>query len=436
MMNVLLLYNAKATFTNTVFEHIDSFARYSTNRILYCHQDQDQTFNADLSGFDAVILHYSIRLPFDEIAEKAAEALSRYSGLKVLFIQDEYDHTHRAWRWIKRLGIHLIFTVVPPESIPCIYPPDQFPGVSFVSNFTGYVPDDLPEYDALRPPSLRERMVGYRGRPLPIRYGRLGQEKVEIGRLVKRYCESNGIRHDIAWSEDDRIYGPRWYEFIMSCRAVLGTESGSNVFDWDGTLNSRVEVYLRSRRNPTEEEIYLSVIEPLEMDGIMNQVSPRIFEAIALRSVLILFEGRYSGVVIPERHYIPLKKDGTNLADVFSLLQDDCYVDEMTERAYREIIVSGKYSYRSFVRMVDERMQESLQRHGLQMQRRLSEDGFAYSGCGPSPVTSAPVRLFRFQDRNRSTRLAYKVWGALPGAVKAPLKPMLKQLFRERSFYT
>ncbi len=78
--------------------------------------------------------------------------------------------------------------------------------------------------------------MGCRGRNLPLEYGRLGQEKVLIGKLVRTYCKSNGLYCDIEWTEENRIYGPIWYDFMASCRSMLGSESGSNVFDWDGTL--------------------------------------------------------------------------------------------------------------------------------------------------------------------------------------------------------
>ena len=58
----------------------------------------------------------------------------------------------------------------------------------------------------------------------------------------------------------------------------------------------------------------------------MNQISPRVFEAIALRTALVLFEGEYSGIIAPGVHYIPLKKNLSNLDDVLSLLGDDEYL--------------------------------------------------------------------------------------------------------------
>lgn len=349
----MIIYNAGVTYANTILEHLSSFARYSENTVYYYHHDQSQEFDIDLSVFDVVVLHYSyylMRMPHDQPPETNAIKLSEYSGLKMLIIQDEYDHTGHICYWIRQLKIHLVFTLVPTEAMERIFPAEKFPGVHFVPNLTGYVPETIPTDVVFLPASQRNLIVGYRGRELSIRYGKFCREKADIGKAVKSYCVARGIAHDIEWTEESRIYGPSWYQFIASCRAMLGTESGSNVFDWDGTLAAKFEVFGQTRN---DEEIYRCLIEPLEMDGVMNQISPKVFEAIAMRSALVLFEGRYSGVVEPERHYIPLRKDFGNLDSVFSVLHDGHYVDEMTDRAYREIIQSGKYSYNQFVSMVD-----------------------------------------------------------------------------------
>jgi hypothetical protein len=85
----------------------------------------------------------------------------------------------------------------------------------------------------------------------------------------------------------------------------------------------------------------------------MNQVSPKIFEAIRLRTALVLFEGEYSGAVEAGRHYIPLARDFSNVDEVFTKLDDLDFLTALTERAFHEIIESGRYSYRAFVEGVD-----------------------------------------------------------------------------------
>lgn len=440
-MNFLLLYNARETYTNTVFEHLDAFSRFSSHRYFYAHHDGTQPLAAELARFDGVGIHYCARLPYDQVSEDAAQRLAAYPGLKFLFIQDEYEHTHRAWHWIRRLGIRLVFTVVPAANVARVYPPGEFPGVTFVSVLTGYVPEELRALPAPPPPSQRSTIVGYRGRPLGVQYGALGREKVRIGRLVKAYCEAHGIAHDIAWTEDARIYGPAWYDFIASCRAMLGTESGSNVFDWDGTLPARIAQYRGEHPDAGDEEIYAQLVAPLDLHGVIDQVSPRVFESIALRTVLVQFEGAYSGVIEPWKHFIPLKKDGSNLDEVAAALADGAFVDAMTQRAYDDVVASGRYGHAAFVATTD----RAIERAVACLPDAPAAPAAELAAAAPLPLTTRPVRAQPPQPQPQPQpqlqpaepvaaapaampvrNLVVAAWRALP----APLRPILRPVGR------
>lgn len=446
MLNVLYLYNSTQTFTNTVYEHIACFAKYSGHRSFYAHQDQTTEFSVDLSRFDAVAIHYSIRLPYDQVSPSTVQALKAFNGLKFLFIQDEYDHTQRAWHWIKELGLQLVFTVVPEAGVETVYPAKEFPNTQFVSNLTGYVPDDLVLSPDAVAPSQRSLIVGYRGRPLPIRYGKLGEEKISIGRVVKYYCDAEDISCDIAWSEESRIYGPKWYEFMLSCRSMLGSESGSNVFDWDGTLVKRIAQFRKEHPKASDEEVYAKFVSANEIDGIMNQVSPRVFEAIAAKTVLVLYEGSYSDVVTAGEHFIAVKKDGTNLPQVLALLQDSAYVDAMAERAYRDVIASGKYGYKAFVHKIDFALQD---RFDALTVDNLSKNNLSHVSRAlfykPSLLSTQPIqapvpttafvpqtinkiKYFEMKVKTFPRRCIYAVWNQLSDERRAYLKPRLKKL--------
>lgn len=364
-VQILCLYNETQTYTETVFEHLNSFQLYSKFNWKYLHWEHLDSSQINLSVFHAVVVHYSVRLPYDQISNEIAEKLITYEGPKVLFIQDEYDNTNRAKYWIKTIGFDLIFTVVPEKNLHLIYKPEEFPSQRFVSVLTGYIPSGLiqaMDTDFI-PPSQRSLVMGYRGRPLPSRYGALGQEKVLIGKKVKDYCLNNNIDHDIAWSEEERIYGADWYKFVKSCKAMLGSESGSNVFDWDGVLDKKVRRYKQRHWFASQEELYQKVILPLEKPGLMNQVSPRIFEMAFFRTAMVLFEGSYSGVIYPDVHFIALKKDFSNLEEVFEQLKDDKAVDEMTSRAYSHVVLSEKFHYLAFIRLVDDELNKVMTIH-------------------------------------------------------------------------
>ena len=82
----------------------------------------------------------------------------------------------------------------------------------------------------------------------------------------------------------------------------------------------------------------------------MNQISPKIFESISLLTALILFECSYSDIVKPYVHYIPLKKDYSNVEELFEKLFDDEYLKQLTDQAFNDIILSQKYSYQHFIK--------------------------------------------------------------------------------------
>lgn len=355
--NILILYDDRSTHVRTIEEHLLSFQRYSRHNVFYMPATgnlpiiDDGTSRLDFSAFDAVLVHYSVRLSIEEHLSKGViQSLSDYYGPKLLFIQDEYDNTERARRFIERLGVDAVFTNVPLASLDSVYPRNRFPGVDFIPTLTGYVPEDS-SLDAFAVPfEERKVLIGYRGRKLPYQYGDLGFEKHQIGVQVKRLAEEQGLPVDIEVDDSRRIYGDDWYRFLGSCRATLGTESGSNVFDFEGTLARLASMY----SHLDYADFRTRFLQEHEGRVHMNQISPKIFEAIRLRTALVLFEGEYSGVVEPDVHFIPLKKDYSNIEEVFAKLQDFEYLRELTSRAYRDVIASGRYSYKTFMASVDE----------------------------------------------------------------------------------
>ena len=362
-MNILIIYSSSQTYTSTVFEHLNSFSKYSIFKYSYADYSELDKPYVNISHFDAFVIHYSVRLAFGQLNTYSLAKLSDFKGLKVLFIQDEYDHTSALKTIMKIIGFNLVFSVVPKKHLQFIYPHKEFPNTRFINNLTGYAPD-LINLNAKKniPPSKRKLIVAYRGRTLPIWYGQLGFEKKEIGERVKEYCESRGIDCNISWDEASRVYGNDWYKFMRSAKTMLGSESGSNVFNWDGSLEIKVHNYRKLNRKLSDVQVYKKVIKSLEIEGLMNQVSPRIFEMAALKTTMILFEGGYSNTISPYKHYLPLKKDFSNLEHIFEMIKDDALVDKIADNAYRDLISTGKYSYQNFIAMVDQQILISFKR--------------------------------------------------------------------------
>jgi len=351
---LLVAYSNEATFVTTTMEYLISFNLYSRFDVSYLHVTHGAEIDFDLNIFDTVFNSYCARLCFEGYVSKSyREALKRFRGVRLIAVQDEYEHTNVLRGAIQDLQFDVVFTCVPQEERNFVYPEALFPDTNFVTVLTGYVPAKLKQRRRSIPLAERPVAIGYRGRSLSARYGRLGFEKFEIGRGMRDICEARGIANDIDMSEESRIYGEAWYDFLGSCRATLGSESGSNCFDFDGSLAARYqELNAANGREPSYPE-FRQYTDPLEGMLRMGQISPRVFEAAALGTPMVMFPGRYSDIVSPGEHYIELKKDFSNVDAVLEQLQDIGSLEAVAGRAYDHLIASGNYDYPRFVETVD-----------------------------------------------------------------------------------
>jgi glycosyltransferase involved in cell wall biosynthesis len=398
--NILVLYDVNSIHVSTIKEHLISFAKYSDSKVFYTSATHDAVCTIDLSIFDAIVIHYCVRVSLeDHLSSSYAHAVREFGGYKILFIQDEYDTMETSRHWMDRLGIHAIFTCVPEEYFDEVYPRSRFPYLERIRTLTGFVPIGI-ENHTPKPISERQIVIGYRGRPLPFYYGDLGREKVVIAQRMKQICQERNIPEDIEWSHEKRIYGDQWYPFVESSKATLGTETGSNVFDDHGEIKRNVERALAKNPTLSYEEIHARYIGSHEGKIKVNQISPRVFEAIALRTALVLFEGDYSNIIQPNVHYIPLKKDFSNLEDVLAKLADDNYLQELTDRAYEDLILSNKYSYQQFIRDFDSFLL-----------RRLVKRNHNYPILGLLGIYVPQKKMTQFITNNSSTVSLFPLTG-------------------------
>ncbi len=358
-MRILLLCNYDPYNAAMVTDHINAFHMYSAHEVVvFSHMVNhggDLPDDLSLDFFDAVILHYSLFLAVDAyVSDRARRKIKAFKGIKAIFLQDEYRFVHPTVERIGDLGFDIIFTCVPESSIEQVYPAEQLPGVQRVNVLTGYVPPALVNYQPI-PLNKRRYDVSYRGRQYPEWHGRLGLEKWRIAEDFRKEARKHGLRMNISCRERDRVYGRDWVHLLQNSRAVLGVESGASVFDFTGLVSAKVDTVsaLLGKRNAHYAALRERYFADIEDQIQLAQISPRVFEAIALRTLCILYEGDYSGILEPWRHYLPLKKDHSNVAEIVEILKDPWRISEIVANAYAEVALNPAYSYRTFVQRVD-----------------------------------------------------------------------------------
>ena len=67
----------------------------------------------------------------------------------------------------------------------------------------------------------------------------------------------------------------------------------------------------------------------------------------------MLVEGSYNGILEPGRHFIELRADLSNLDEVLDSLGDEARRQRIVEAAYRDVVASGRYTYRAMVEDVE-----------------------------------------------------------------------------------
>jgi hypothetical protein len=342
----------------TVREHVGAFLAHSR----FAWYPVNVTFGLPPGlrryEFAAVVYHYSLRPTYHWLTPDVRDYLAGSAPYRVAIFQDEIWYFRERDRFLADLRIDCLFSRHKPHHVRDVYGARV---ADYAHYLAGYVADGLVARAArlTRPYPERSTDVGYRGRRLGYYFGRGGQEKGEIAERFAELTSGRGLRLDVASRESDRLYGEHWDRFLADCKAVLGVEGGVSVIDRTGRFRDLYDRLIAQNPKLTFAD-YVAAAGP-DFEALEDRIdyrclTPRHFESAAFRNLQILFEGKYDGVLEPWTHYVPLKKDFSNLDDVLAVLADPVRATAITDRAYADLIASGRYTYQGFVRSFDDRL--------------------------------------------------------------------------------
>lgn len=350
---------------NVVQDHIHSFTEFSIHCVSVVNTrgvESPDPYAA--SDFDALLIHYSICVIAETYLSVAwQEFVSTFPGPVAVIHEDEYQRCNAFTQRFAELGVQAVFSCLDSKhTLERVYGESALPrDTLFFSCLPGYVSS---QRLGLSPTPISDRPfdIVYRGRTLPPELGRFAQEKRLIGEQVLAVAPAHELVCDISSEEKDRIYGSQWPAFLMSGKAMLGVEGGASIFDFDGAISEAVAAYLQAHPCAGFEEIWKEVLAEHEGNINFRTITPKFFEAIAAKTVLVLYPGKYRDVLIPDRHYIPLARDGSNMPDVVAKLKDHRYLQAMADRAYAEVLPRAELGAPFYVNQID-RVLSALSKH-------------------------------------------------------------------------
>jgi hypothetical protein len=425
--NVLVLYGL---LTHPIRawhrDHVYSFRRYGEARYFYVNVGVRRVPRwMRRISFDAVVLHhtltgYRMQPPVLAMQLKRARAAKDLAPTRIAMVQDECIYTELMERLIREFEVDHVFSLAPPSEWRKIYPEVDHDRVRFHRVLAGYLdPQRLPRIEQLGA-EAGERPIdlGYRAWSGLVSLGRHGMLRRRLAEVFKPAAEAQGLRTDISVDQADVHFGDAWYRFLASCKYFLGAEGGATVLDRGGEFYERTERYLAEHPEASFEEIEAACFPGEDGKLRLFAISPRHLEACATRTCQVLVEGEYSGVLRAGEHYIPIKPDLSNVEQVLEAIADDGERQRITEAAHRDVVASGRYTYRALIEQIE------------------SESGIA-SAAAIQPETTrlrGAHRVAEWMDRVSwpamtafvlSVRAARRLAGAL-------LPPRLRERARER----
>lgn len=359
---VLLWCNYDPTNAATICDHVNAIVNNSNSRIFVYPKISPMPETVDFDSFDVIIVHYSLAVGLDAyISQKDRDRLAKTKARKCLFIQDEYRFVNRTRKAVLELGISAIFTCLDDETAQIVYGPEICERVVFSRVLTGYISEWL-LIEQAKPIAARALDVGYRGRSYSAWLGDSAHEKVRIGREFLKDAKRHSLKCNIKWGEKDRIYGRAWTDFQKDCRCVLSSETALGEIDFDGTLSAKIEAFEGLARRKTWNNEY----KRLPYDKVRAkffsegpapskapQLSPRTIEAACLRTGLIMYEGGYSGFFEPWVHYLPLKKDHSNMDLIVKVLKSDFQLSEIIANSFALVSSNERLNPKYMVKALD-----------------------------------------------------------------------------------
>ena len=361
MANILILYAVDFyPLRSATRSLLESYKKYSGQRCFYLNAAYYRlSVSLKKVPFDLIIFDYSFfdrrwdRKAFISCSENV-RVLEQSPALKIALVQDEFMNMDLVVDFIRRFSISHVFSLASPSEREKIYASPDLDRVRFHRVLPGYLDESLiPKIEKMaKQIPVRTIDIGYRTAKAWPSAGRFNQIKSNLTELIAKKAAAKGVAVDCKTGQENFFLGQEWYRFLLNCKYTVSVEGGASILDWDGSLMEQTKQYLEKHPKAGFDEVERACFAGREGELNYRSISPKHLEACVTRTCQILVEGDYNGILKPGEHYLELKKDFSNFDKILDTITDDNFRTQIVDRAYRDIVRSGDYNYRSFVEFI------------------------------------------------------------------------------------
>jgi hypothetical protein len=137
-----------------------------------------------------------------------------------------------------------------------------------------------------------------------------------------------------------------WASLLRRSAGTIGAEAGTYYLDRKGSIVKAAKKHALQKRNGSDEIFDVTAL----LDGVEyvsgKAISSRHFEPMGTKTVQILLEGNYNGILEPGLHYLAVRKDMSNFPDKILEFSDPCRRAEIADGAYEYAMQSHTYAHR------------------------------------------------------------------------------------------
>lgn len=289
-----------------------------------------------IGRYDLIVVAHSAAGDDVTVLSRVRRLLDRRRGKMVVFLGNEYDILDDKIAFIRETEAEYICTQLPMEGARYLYVECEKAKIIEMPHALN------PKHYYALEHSVRETDVGFVG---DIYWPFVGdRERTNLIEWFETHGASANVVCDI---RKQRLPRQEWNTFLNSCKAVVGAESGTYYLNDRGRVLERARAYnLYQNQTASFEDVFERFYrdQPCEVSG--KSISSRHFEPIGAKTCQLLLEGHYNGILKPNEHYIPIKKDLSDIQEAIAKFRDETFRDRITQTAYDYVMENHTYDHR------------------------------------------------------------------------------------------